>query len=135
MSATAQEQHFLLFHLNLLNAFVENIQQQPPFNSDICSENDRSFLQALTDLCSSSAKPDFLAQGQELMCKVVTQYPHLMPLLYRDLLWFFGGDCLHFMPDDEISQYQQLDELRYAANASGDDFSYENARARILGMH
>lgn len=135
MSATTSEQHFLLFHLNLLNAFIENIQQQPPFNQADCAENDRAFLSALNALSQASADPEFLVQGQELMCKIVTQYPHLMPLLYRDLLWFFGGDCLHFMPDDEISQYQQLDELRYAANESGEAFSYENARARILGMH
>lgn len=135
MSATTPEQHFLLFHLNLLGAFIENIQQQPPFNHDDCAEEDRAFLAALNTLRQTSADPEFLAQGQELMCKIVTQYPHLMPLLYRDLLWFFGGDCLHFMPDDEISQYQQLDELRYAAHASGEAFSYENARARLLGMH
>ena len=69
------------------------------------------------------------------MCRVVGSYPHLMPLLYRDLLWFFGGDCLHFMPDEEIAVFQRLDEQREEAKEQQAPFSYREARAKTMGMH
>lgn len=123
------------FHLSLLNNFIEQITIQPPFSLDIATEEDQQFLQAITTLPSEVADESFLIQGQVLLCKVVSSYPHLMPLLYRDLLWFFGGDCLHYMPDDEISLFQQLDELRYEAIANNTPFVYEHERARIFGLH
>ena len=58
-----------------------------------------------------------------------------MAILPRDLLWFFGGDCLHYMPDEEISLFQQLDEQRQAAQETQTPFSYEQARLAILGLH
>jgi len=97
------------FHQRLLKAFTEQIQLQPPFCLENCSQDDLDFLTELNQLPNSGGN-DYLIQGQQLLCKVVASYPHLMPLLPRDLLWFFGGDCLHYMPDDEISVYQRLDE-------------------------
>lgn len=135
MPEITAEQNFLLFHLRLLDAFNEQIQRHLPFNQPDCAEEDREFLQSLVALSKSSASPDFLAHGQELLCRIISHYPHLTPLLYRDLLWFFGGDCLHFMPESEIAKFQALDELRYTDEAAAKDFSYENARAKILGMH
>lgn len=37
--------------------------------------------------------------------------PQLAPAVDRSLLWTFGGDCLHFLTDDEIDNFQKLDEL------------------------
>lgn len=134
MPSSTAEQNFLTYHLNLLNAFIQHAQNYPPFNQDHCSEEDRDFFETLQLLGDSSSKPHFLSEGQAIMCGIVARYPHLMPLLYRDLLWFFGGDCLHYMPDEEILKFQRLDELRHAAG-TGETFSYENVRAQILGMH
>jgi hypothetical protein len=36
----------------------------------------------------------------------------MTPLFPRDVLYLLGGECLHYMPDEEISAYQELDELR-----------------------
>jgi hypothetical protein len=58
-----------------------------------------------------------------------------MPILPRDLLWFFGGDCLHYMPDEEIRIFQELDEQRENAKENNEIFSYENARLRSMGLH
>ena len=58
-----------------------------------------------------------------------------MPLLPRDLLWFFGGDCLHYMPDEEIRIFQELDEQRETAKENNEAFSYEKARLRSMGLH
>lgn len=134
--ASMLEMHYQQYHLQLLQAFITQIEQQPPFTLDICSEDDQEFLSGIKTLYQHPHEaPDFLHQGQQILCRVVTSYPHLMPLLYRDLLWFFGGDCLHFMPDNEIVRYQHLDELRHEAAITGKDFSYENERAKIFGLH
>lgn len=61
-------------------------------------------------------------QGQWLVGQIVNGYNHLLIAFSRDLLWFFGGSCLHFMPDQEIDFYQQLDELRFAAENQDQPF-------------
>lgn len=129
------DQEYYTYHLELLAAFSAQIQQLPPFNTDFPTEDDLEFLAAFTQLQQQSHKPGFLEQGQTLMCRVVGSYPHLMPLLYRDLLWFFGGDCLHFMPDEEIAVFQRLDEQREEAKEQQAPFSYKEARAKTMGMH
>jgi len=122
------------FHMNLLNAFVKQVQQQPPFCLEDCPLDDQSFLLELNQLPEVGGS-ELLIQGQQLLCRIVAGYPHLWPLVPRDLLWFFGGDCLHYMPDEEISVFQQLDELRQSAKDSNETFSYEKARLCTMGLH
>lgn len=66
--------------------------------------------------------------GQELLCQIIQRYPQIAHLIPRDLLWFFGGDCLHFMPDEEIALYQELEEQRYTAEQRGETFDWLKAR-------
>ena len=73
--------------------------------------------------------------GQDLMCQVIQRYPQIAHLVPRDLLWFFGGDCLHYMPDEEIHFFQQLDELRETAKQEQLPFSYKEVRATRMGLH
>lgn len=129
------DQEYYTYHLELLTAFSAQIQPLPPFNAEFPSEDDQEFLAALAQLLQQPQDVSFLEQGQVLMCRVVGSYPHLMPLLYRDLLWFFGGDCLHFMPDEEIAVFQRLDEQREDAKQQQVPFSYKEARAKSMGMH
>ena len=129
------DQEYYTYHLGLLAAFSAQVQQLPPFNTEHPTEDDQEFLVALMQLQQQSHEPGFLEQGQTLMCRIVGSYPHLMPLLYRDLLWFFGGDCLHFMPDEEIAVFQRLDEQREEAKEQQASFSYKEARAKTMGMH
>lgn len=140
MSISSSEQsiydkEYYTYHLELLAAFCSQIQQLPPFNGENSSEDDQEFIAAITELQQHSHESSFLEQGQLLMCRVVGSYPHLMPLLYRDLLWFFGGDCLHFMPDEEIAVFQRLDEQREDAKQQQVAFNYKEARAKSMGMH
>ena len=123
------------FHLKLLRDFIHQAQQLPPFIDDQCPQEDLEFLQALEALPGAQSQENFLHLGQQLMCRVIAAYPQLTPLLYRDLLWFFGGDCLHYMPDEEIARFQELDERRHQALAEDRDFSYEHERAQVLGLH
>jgi len=122
------------FHMRLLQAFITQAKEQPPFHLEDCAQEDRDFFLALAELPNSGGS-DLLIQGQYLFCRVVAAYPHLMPLVPRDLLWFFGGDCLHYMPDEEIRVFQELDEQRQQANETRQPFSYENARLKTLGLH
>ena len=122
------------FHQRLLSQFIMAVQQQPPFIQDDCDEEHLEFLHALEAL-PTLVEPDYSEQGQHLICRTIAAYPHLAPLIPRDLLWHFGGDCLHFMPDEEIQVYQALDEKRHQAEVQGQAFDYEKERARLLGLH
>lgn len=126
--------HQQAFYQRLINQFIMAVQQQPPFIEDDCDEEHLEFLRALEAL-PALAEPEYSEQGQHLICRTIAAYPHLTPLIPRDLMWHFGGDCLHFMPDEEIQTYQQLDEKRHEAETQGLTFDYEKERARLLGLH
>ena len=80
------------------------------------------------------AGDEFYQIGQEFICRLVGGFPQLTQYIARDLFWFFGGDCLHYMPDEEIQVYQQLDEMRAAANATGEEFNYAEERASLMQL-
>ena len=134
MTSEDVDKAYFDFHIALLNTFIDQIQQQPPFSLEDCELDDLNFLLELKQLPKVGGS-ELLIQGQQLLCRIVAGYPHLMPLVPRDLLWFFGGDCLHYMPDEEISVFQQLDELRQSAKESNQTFSYEKARLSTMGLH
>ena len=51
-------------------------------------------------------------QGRAWLVNMFTHLPQFTPTIDRDLLWLFGGECLHFLSDEEIDQFQRLaDEL------------------------
>jgi hypothetical protein len=122
------------FQISLLTAFIEQVKAQPPFCLENANQEDQDFFLDLTELPNIGGA-GLLIQGQQLFCRIVATYPHLMPIVPRDLLWFFGGDCLHYMPDEEIRIFQQLDEMRESAKEAHESFSYEKARLSSLGLH
>lgn len=69
-----------------------------------------------------------------LVNRLFTSHTDFAPTFPRELLWFLGGDCLHFMPDEEIAVYQQLEDLRLAAAANGEHFDFRSARAKLLKL-
>ena len=83
----------------------------------------------LAELPSDPVSSQYL--GQDLISQVFHRYPQIAHLVPRDLLWFFGGDCLHFMPDEEIDLYQQLDERRFAAEENGEPFDWNKEKALL----
>lgn len=74
---------------------------------------------------------DLYTEGPTLVGRLFTTYPDFAPTFPRDLLWFLAGDCLHFMPDEEILAFQQLDELRSEAAAQGRTLDLRQARASL----
>ncbi len=113
MANSYLEHHLaLLQHLrNILGALGE--AEQVP------EENHGLFLERFDELMDELPRDPEGAQylGQDLISQVFHRYPQIAHLVPRDLLWFFGGDCLHFMPDEEIDLFQRLDERRYEAAA------------------
>lgn len=54
--------------------------------------------------------PEYEHQGRVVLTRIQSQLPELWPHVDRRLLWFFGGDCLHFLSDEEIEAFQAAEE-------------------------
>lgn len=122
---------YFTHHVDLLKQFKENISQERPYHINLneLTEYDQQFIRTLDKLCTyESYNEEMSEQGQWLVERIINGYNHLLIHFSRDLLWFFGGACLHFMPDQEIEFYQQLDELRYAAESQNRDFDITVAK-------
>lgn len=124
------------FHLELLKQTYNQLITYPPFNQQELLPQEQSFLDdfaALIEQCQSFSA-DYIERGQGFCIHWIRSYSELNPLLPRDLLWFFSGDCLHYMPDDEINQFQRLDELRFEAESKDLAFDYPKHRAIIFNL-
>jgi hypothetical protein len=102
---------------------TENLPEQDPL---------REFALAWGKLALPGS--DLYGDGPALIDRLFTTYTELAPRLARQLLWFFGGDSLHYMADDEITQFQRLEDLRLEAVASGDTFDLRDASAKLLNL-
>lgn len=102
---------FQEYHQHLICTLAEDIKNSPPFNGDSLDELQVQFLEKLDAIRSPSPTNDTLNTGQWLLAKIVSNYQNIMPLVPRDLFWFFGGDCLHFLGDEEVELFQRIDEV------------------------
>lgn len=118
----------LLNHLRSILAALGEAEQVP-------EESHALFLERFDELLEQLPQDPLESQylGQDLMCQVIQRYPQIAHLVPRDLLWFFGGDCLHFMPDEELDIYQELEERRYAAEQNDEPFDW-NQEKQLLSM-
>jgi hypothetical protein len=73
-------------------------------------------------------------RGPGLIALLFTSCPHLAPVFPRELLWFLGGDCLHYLSDTELEAFQILDEKRLEAAASGELLDYHSEKAKLLKL-
>ncbi|WP_137886817.1 PA2817 family protein [Pseudomonas sp. 2FE] len=118
----------LLAHLRGILVALGEAEQVP-------EESHALFLDRFDELLTllQASPEESLYLGQDLLCQVIHRYPQIAHLVPRDLLWFFGGDCLHFMPDEEISLFQALDERRYEAAQNDEPFDWEQEK-RFLAI-
>jgi hypothetical protein len=72
--------------------------------------------------------------GPGLVARLFDTYPEFAPTFPRPLLWFFGGDCLHYMADKEIAEFQEMDEIRVAAARRGEIVNLQESRAKLLKL-
>ncbi|MFT0865737.1 PA2817 family protein [Pseudomonas sp. CAM1A] len=115
----------LLHHLRTILAALGEAEQVPEESHALFLER---FDELLTLLPQDPLQSQYL--GQDLICQVIQRYPQIAHLVPRDLLWFFGGDCLHFMPDEELALYQELEERRYLAEQQGETFEWHLEKQR-----
>lgn len=122
------------YHLNLLN-HLRTILVALGEAEQVPEESHALFLERFDELLTQLPQDPLESQylGQDLMCQVIQRYPQIAHLVPRDLLWFFGGDCLHFMPDDELDLYQALEERRYEAEQNDESFDW-NQEKQLLSM-
>ena len=116
--------------LDMLGKFSELLSKQAQTTSetDPLRELSASFNTLVED------SDDLYGSGPDLVGRLFASCPQLAPFFPRELLWFLAGDCLHLMPDEEISIYQQLDEQRWAASAKGELLDYHGVRANLLKL-
>lgn len=124
---------YLDHHLALL-AHLRGILVALGETEQVSDESHALFMERFDELLAALRdSPEERHLGQELICQVFQRYPQIAHLVPRDLLWFFGGDCLHFMPDEEIALYQELDERRFEAEAHGEPFEW-NREKQLLAL-
>lgn len=128
---------YQIHHLNFLKIAYNNFIQQDPFTRESLSTDDETFIANFKTLIEDfeSGAADVREHGQDLLSQAFRMYPDLAPLVARDLLWYFGGNCLHNMPDDEIEKFQRLDEMSFEAEENEDEFDYLAARAKVFGLN
>lgn len=119
MSASHVEHHLqLLAHLRTILVAVAKEDVVPENNHELFIERFDDMAARLRD------STEDLYMGQEIISQVFQRYPQIAHFIPRDLLWFFGGDCLHFMDDEEIEKYQLIEERRFEALEKGEDFDW-----------
>ncbi|UST83685.1 PA2817 family protein [Pseudomonas siliginis] len=98
-------------------------------------ESHALFLERFDELLASLPIDPIESQylGQDILTQVITRYPQIAHLIPRDLLWFFAGDCLHYLSDEEIDLYQALEERRYEAEQNDEPFDW-NHEKQLLAM-
>ncbi|MND64378.1 hypothetical protein D3C80_557140 [compost metagenome] len=118
----------LLAHLRGILVALGEAEQVP-------EDNHALFVERFDELMSELPRdPEAsLYLGQDLISQVFHRYPQIAHLVPRDLLWFFGGDCLHFMPDEEIDLFQRLDERRFEAEQNDEPFDW-NLEKQLLAL-
>ena len=121
-------------HLALLN-HLRGILVALGEAEQVLDDSHALFLERYDELLAELPRDPVSSQylGQDLISQIFHRYPQIAHLVPRDLLWFFGGDCLHFMPDEEIALYQTLDERRYEAEENHEPFDW-NLEKQLLAL-
>ena len=128
MSNVVADHLVLLDHLRSILVAVGEAEQVP-------EESHALFLERFDELRALLPIDPIESQylGQDILCQVIQRYPQIAHLVPRDLLWFFAGDCLHYLSDEEIDLYQALEERRYEAEQNDEPFDW-NQEKQLLAM-
>jgi len=91
-------------------------------------------LKELASACQAagSDSDSLYAQGPGLIDRLFTSFPEFAPTVPRELLWFLGGECLHYLADEELEAFGQVEEERVAAASRGEVIDLAAARAKLL---
>ena len=117
--------------LILLKEFLAFLQQGFPSDSQDSSMDEVAFKEQLQALITEMENDSLQAtyDGQDWLNRLFRNFPNLAPHMGREVLWYFGGDALHFMPDEEIAKFQKLED---ALQEGGEDFDYLATKKSIF---
>ena len=114
------------YYLDLLKESLQRLEkaeaQEAGAISDDILQQFRSLIDQLTEHRDTAYE-----SGQDLLALIGTHHPQLMPVLDRGLFWFFGGECLHYLTDEEIDRFQHMDEAGAQHEADGEEYDYHAA--------
>jgi hypothetical protein len=110
--------------LGLLQEFAKDLEQRTRDLGD--TDSLRELATAFADL--SARLDNVYEEGPELVSRLFTTYPDFAPGFPREVLWFLGGTCLHYMPDDEIERFQREAEQRAPDSGSAEVIDLQTAR-------
>lgn len=116
--------HFILHAFNELKT---RMLDHSPFDQEALNEEDQDFLDAfdLVLISVEQQKVDYGFQGQDILTRLIRCYPNLVPLIRRELLWFIGGECLHYLGDEEVDLFQELEDRLYTFETENTKFDID----------
>ncbi len=125
---TDSSSNFFSFNRKLLAEFARRLPEEL---SKLVQEEQKNELianleEACRELDSDPANGSYLAQNW--LFSFIGNHPQLTPMVPRDLLWFLGGDCLHFLSDEELNNFQKIED-KIAENPG---LSWVDARRQSL---
>lgn len=110
--------------VTLMTELQQRWREHDPFDREVLDEEEQDFSEQWQHAISqaATASPNFQFDAQELVARFIRCYPHLVPLMKRELLWFLGGECLHYLGDEEIAFYEVLEEELYQYDSQEKDY-------------
>ncbi|ETX11538.1 hypothetical protein MUS1_09705 [Marinomonas ushuaiensis DSM 15871] len=123
----------------ILDAFADlrqRIKEHAPFNEPDLAEEELDFLEKWDDLITriQNNTHDYSFEAQEILSRFIRCYANLVPLIKRELLWFIGGECLHFLGDEEITLYQQLEDHLYELDSKNKSYDISKEINILRGL-
>ncbi|MGO2355449.1 MAG: PA2817 family protein [Marinomonas foliarum] len=123
----------------ILDAFADlrqRIAEHDPFNQPELAEEELDFLEKWDDLTKKIQENthDYTFDAQEILSRFIRCYANLVPLIKRELLWFVGGECLHFLGDEEIALYQQLEDHLYELDSQNKQYDISKEINTLRGL-
>ncbi|MCB5161855.1 PA2817 family protein [Marinomonas algarum] len=112
----------------ILDAFADlrsRMTEHAPFDQTDLAEEELDFLEKWDSLIKHIQENDhnYTFDAQDLLSRFIRCYANLVPLIKRELLWFVGGECLHFLGDEEIALYQQFEERLYELDSQNQPYN------------
>lgn len=111
---------------------IKDVEETLNIEPDMNQHPDFLYCRSLVTLKQAPLADENRELGQKLITQAIANYPQLVSFIPRDLFWYFGGDCMHYLGDEELTAFQNLDEDFYEAN---DDTNYSKLRNQHLGLH
>ncbi len=101
-------------HRQQLTQFCESLPKA--LAEIIHPDQQQELIETLNQACEALDEHNDWQLAQNWFFSFIGHHPQLTPIVPRSLLWFLGGDCLHFLGDDEITAFQGIEDLMVEDN-------------------